>query len=630
MQGRLVPSRGESRPSITSPVAHKPTTSSAGYPTEKTEEALESLRNSRPRRSSRFTCERQEWSRPRLAIARVVESHAHELLLAVVIVANLIAFIMETDARVADEGLEKWEFLSRYVFLPIYTLDLWTRLYVYRRKFCDNKWNVMEASLVISDSAVEVAEWIFKDAATDEVQVFSLLRGLRLCRLARFARVMVVFKELHMMLHAFLSAMKTMFWASCMLAVLLTFCSILAVEFVHPVNVKLAERGVYGDCSRCERAFSTVMHANLTFVQQILAGDNWGRLSVPLIEEEPGLAIILLSALVVINLGLLNLILTVIVNAASEARKNDKRLQADENSQKFEAMEKHLVRICAELDVNEDGLLSLEELVDALDTNANFRDICEALDIHKDDMQVIYAFLDANGDGMVTYAEFVEQAFKIRQLDVNSFLVTLRGVLNRMSMEMRAEIRNLKGDVAVVSKDVKDVRATCSSSQCSEISPQANRFESLDDDKSDVIEAHAVHADRHAADCTFGFCQRPVHACAVEPKEKDDREFYWAELDAELASLRQRLDASITDFVSTTLSKLNTHAALQALMDERESDGDGRCPRTGRVPDLDSQRLRVDGAQHPLPKKALGAGSPLSTALGGTQSSSSRRRTESL
>eukprot|EP00971_Amphidinium_carterae_P230300 4570486-Amphidinium_carterae.1 len=65
-------------------------------------------------------------------------------------------------------------------------------------------------------------------------------------------------------------------------------------------------------------------------------------------------------------------------------------------------------------------------------------------------------------------------------------------------------------------------------------------------------------------------------------------------------------------------------------MDERESDGDGRCPRTGRVPDLDSQRLRVDGAQHPLPKKALGAGSPLSTALGGTQSSSSRRRTESL
>eukprot|EP00971_Amphidinium_carterae_P072191 1428124-Amphidinium_carterae.1 len=36
---------------------------------------------------------------------------------------------------------------------------------------------------------------------------------------------------------------------------------------------------------------------------------------------------------VMINLGLLNLILTVIVNAATEARRNDKRLQADENLQ---------------------------------------------------------------------------------------------------------------------------------------------------------------------------------------------------------------------------------------------------------------------------------------------------------
>eukprot|EP00971_Amphidinium_carterae_P202232 4012730-Amphidinium_carterae.1 len=535
---------------LSSPVGHK-ITGSSGYPTERTEEALKSLHDKRPTRSLRTNRERQDWSTVRKAVARGVESHAHELFMALTIVANLIVFILETDARVTDSYVQLYESLSRFLFFPIYVVDLSVRLYVYRTAFCQNRWNVMDASLVISDSIVEAISLIFKDAI-GEMQVLSMLRGLRLCRLARFARVMVIFKELHMMLHAFLSAMKTMFWASCMLAVLLTFCSILAVEFVHPVNMKLAERGEYGDCARCARAFSSVMHANLTFVQQILAGDSWGRLSVPIIEEEPALAVILLSALVVINLGMLNLILTVLVNAASEARKNDKRLQADDNLQKFEEMEEKLVRICAELDLNDDGLLSIEELVDALDTHPEFRDVCEALDIHKDEMEVIYAFLDANGDGEVTYAEFVEQAFKIRQLDVNSFLVTLRGVVNRLSYEMRTEIRNLKRNIGVVSRDV---RAIASTSHSTASSP---RLQSAS--YNSEVSGEVVHEDCHAV-CMNSLDQALHHSCAVavEPEVNHVREYHWVEFDEELASMRCRLDATITDFVGTTLSKLTAH-----------------------------------------------------------------------
>jgi len=559
------------------------------------------LHSRRPTRSLRTNRERLEWSKLRLASAAAVESQCHEVLLAFVIVANLIAFILETDARVTNECVQQWEALSRYVFLPIYTMDLCTRLYVYRTTFFQNRWNLMDAFLVISDALVEVVSLLQEDA-TSEVQVFSMLRGLRLCRLARFAKVMVIFKELHMMLHAFLSAMRTMFWACCMLAVLLTFCSILAVEFVHPVNVKLAERGVYGDCQRCERAFSTVMHANLTFVQQILAGDSWGKLSVPIIEEEPGVAIILISALLVINLGMLNLILTVIVNAASEARKNDKRLQADENLQKFEATEEMLVRICAELDVNEDGVLSLEELTDALDTNAEFRNICEALDMHKDDMQVIYAFLDANGDGMVTYAEFVEQAFKIRQLDTNSLLVALRGVVNRLSIEVQKEIRNLKHGLGSVSKDVRAI----ASSSISSLSSPRERFKSCE------MEAEADDADCHVVH-TSGLDEALFQSRAEvdEPREKNAlRDVYWSEMQEELASLRLRLDADVAGFVAAALSKMDTHVALEAL-----SDHGGTCLDSSRCFRRDDRGAGTDGTS---PR-------PSPTALRSSQSTSTRK-----
>lgn len=47
-------------------------------------------------------------------------------------------------------------------------------------------------------------------------------------------------------------------------------------EVLHPVNVRVAERGDYEGCERCIRAYSSVLTSNLTFMQQILAGDSWG------------------------------------------------------------------------------------------------------------------------------------------------------------------------------------------------------------------------------------------------------------------------------------------------------------------------------------------------------------------
>jgi len=409
--------------------------------------ALQDLHQRRPGTNARIQNERQGWSWRRNLVANILESTMYECLLAIVIVTNAIVIIHETDRRAADKEIDMHTVTSRFIFLPLYGLELIVRLYVYRRRFLDTKWNILDVTVVGIDLLVEMVDLIVKDA-TEEVPSLSLLRVLRLCRLARFARVMVIFKELHMMLHAFLSAMKTMFWACFMLAVLLTFFSILAVEIVHPVNKRLAEAGAYGeDCGRCARAFSTVMEANLTFMQQIIAGDSWGKLSVPIIEESPQTAIILVTALVMINLGVLNLILTVIVNAAHEARANDKRLQAEENCQRFDAHKRTLLKICSALDTNSDGVLSLEELTAACDFHEEFRHICEALDIRKDEMETIYAFLDANQDGYVTYTEFVEQVFKIKQMDVHSFLITLRGVLNQINQEMQRSLQEIKAEV---------------------------------------------------------------------------------------------------------------------------------------------------------------------------------------
>ena len=77
------------------------------------------------------------------------------------------------------------------------------------------------------------------------------------------------------------------------------------MELLHPI----ASRLTFDGCDRCAAGFETIFAAALTLFQQIVAGDNWGQISIPVVEEEPLTAILLFSMLITISLGMLNLIL---------------------------------------------------------------------------------------------------------------------------------------------------------------------------------------------------------------------------------------------------------------------------------------------------------------------------------
>jgi len=230
-----------------------------------------------------------------------------------------------------------------------------------------------------------------------------------------------------------------------------------AVEVVHPVNLKVATENpdIYLGCERCTRAFESVWDSNLTFIQTIIAGDAWGRVSVPIIEKEPHTAIVLVAALVTINLGVLNLILTVIVNAAQEARNSDEKLLAQERTTKYKKLRRRLLRICALLDEDKDGIISLDDMYKALDTNAEFRASLEAMDIGRDDMEIFFSFIDIDGSGDVTYSEFVEQVFKMKSQDSVAMIVSLKGMIAQLNHKMAESCQVLGQNVQYMSRNVR-------------------------------------------------------------------------------------------------------------------------------------------------------------------------------
>jgi len=360
----------------------------------------------------------------------VLESRVYEIALAMIIITNSVFIIQEVDMRAQKSDTKTLEKIG-WSFLAFYVVEIGVRIAAYREHFFHSTWNLFDLTVVVIDAIGQTADIAFGDR--DDLPSLSVFRVLRLFRLARSLRVVSMFKELHMMLHAFLNALRTIFWAFIVLAILLSLWSIVAVEVVHDVNLRVYETGVYGHCPRCERAFESVLQANLTFMQTIVAGDSWGQLALPIIEESPLTAIVLIGAFVTVHLGVLNLILTVIVNAAHEARESDEKLRAAERMNRYRSLKRRLLKIGTMLDEDQNDLISKDEMYRALEAVPEFRVTLESMDIRRDDIDDFFAFLDTDSSGQITYKEFVEQVSKMKSRDTAGLIVNVQSSVSKLS-----------------------------------------------------------------------------------------------------------------------------------------------------------------------------------------------------
>merc|ERR1719361_3026003 len=159
-----------------------------------------------------------------------------------------------------------------------------------------------------------------------------------------------VLRELALMLQGFKGAAKAVVWATVLVFFILTFWSLVSVELIHPIVRELAEQGKLDDCPRCSRAFRSVMEANLTWTQTIIAGDAWGKYSLPIIEEAPASSIVLVGALLTVNLAAMNLVLSVIVDAAVDSRESDTEIKLVEKERRFKSSLKELTTMFTSMD----------------------------------------------------------------------------------------------------------------------------------------------------------------------------------------------------------------------------------------------------------------------------------------
>jgi len=366
------------------------------------------------------------WSWLRKSTAKVVLNPAFETFMGVVIVSNLYLMVYEADEKgkcfpkYADmmnkcphyQRGYSWDKVFNQIFLILYTAEGAARVFVSRTDFMRSRWNQI-------DTVVIATGW-FCELAGDFVYL-SFLRIFRVVRLTRAFRVVLKIRELYLLLNGVISSLKAIFWGTVLLFTMLVIYGIILVEWVHQYNSNI----IYYGCTECTHAFGSVWESVLTLFKQIIAGDSW-IISFPLIEKRWWIALIMIFMVVTTGMGVMNLILTVIVERAAEAREKDRQDMARQKDQSQAEAKKGLLRICQQMDKDQGGTLTSEELLQAYDESNEFRDIMVLLDVQREDMEGIFKILDVDNSGDLDYEEFCEELIQLESNDQRMMLAMTR------------------------------------------------------------------------------------------------------------------------------------------------------------------------------------------------------------
>jgi len=402
----------------------------------------------------------------RKALFTFFSSRLYEVGITSVIFLSMVLVIKESDATAGGERPALWMDVSNYFLLVLFGTEVSLRIYVFRETFFSNKWNVIDFAIFLLDFAV-IMVVLFSDAS-GEPPALNALRVARLLRLARSYRLAQAFPNLSLVIKGLLGAFQAAFWGMVLVLFMLIVFSIVAVQIIHPVNEEVAaSTDLYDGCDRCERAFSSVANSTLTFVQQLLAGDSWGAVTIPIIEHAPATAVFFGIVIIINNLLILNLILGLIVDTAGAARRSaEHEVALGQDKARLRAMKKFR-NLCLKMDQDGSGTLTKDELADGFDNEPEFQDCLKSMGINKDDMSTVCSIMDQDNSGTIEVDEFAEKLHEMKCSDPHTLLCFIKhyvtDIKKDLDVSIKASMRN-DDQVVCINKGLGEVLSTFATS----------------------------------------------------------------------------------------------------------------------------------------------------------------------
>lgn len=133
---------------------------------------------------------------------------------------------------------------------------------------------------------------------------------------------------------------------------------------------------------------------------------------------------------------MLNLILAVIVDRAAEARQEDLAHMVRMKEQDSQKAKNNLLKLCKDLDTDENGTLTLGELKKGFDNRQEFADSLKVMDIKREQLDALFEVMDGDYSGNVSYTEFVEKLYDMKTKDMRIMLEFINHIVVKMDRNM--------------------------------------------------------------------------------------------------------------------------------------------------------------------------------------------------
>jgi hypothetical protein len=150
---------------------------------------------------------------------------------------------------------------------------------------------------------------------------------------------------------------------------------------------------------------------------------------------------------------MLNLILTVILEAGATAAAEDEHGNAVQLQKKMIKAQKKLIEMCKGLDTDGSGSLSYEEFMKGYNSHMEFKDAMQTMHVSETDVRMVFNICDEDGSGDVNYHEFVAQLQRMKEsgekmllyyvTDIRQMVTKLKFELN---MKTSKEARKMSND----------------------------------------------------------------------------------------------------------------------------------------------------------------------------------------
>lgn len=329
------------------------------------------------------------------------------------IVADAIVMGIGVDAG----GGGAWYGLE-VVFLVTFAVELVLRIFFHGMRFFtsprDKGVNRLDFCVVL---AALLDAFVFAPMGNPTVLRFAVflrfVRAFGIVRIARGPLAALHVDRLWVVGSGLLEAAKTLLWVCVVLFVLLyiggVFTTILIGKRDDIYDPYFRESRVWDH----EEYFGTVPRSMFTLFQMVTL-DNWSdSIARHVAVEQPAMIAFFICFIAICTFGLLNLIVSIIIESIltrnrKEAERADKA-KSRERSKVFG----DLRYVFEEADADESGLLTLEEMTDAI-ANQEIYQKLKMIDFPVDDPEKIFMLLDYDESGELSIDEFITGCIRMR------------------------------------------------------------------------------------------------------------------------------------------------------------------------------------------------------------------------